>query len=88
MVAEYVLEAHHLALLERACEALGRLVEARDAIARDGAYVEGRFGVRAHPALAVEAQSRIAFARIVRELGLDLVAPAASRPPTRWRNDR
>ena len=86
VVAEYELAGHHLALLERACEALDRLKEARAAIKADGAYVPGRFGVRAHPALAVEATSRIAFARIVRELGLDIDAPAVSRPPSRWRD--
>lgn len=86
VVAEYELAPHHLALLERACEALDRIREAQAAIAADGAYIPGRFGLKAHPGLAVEAQCRIAFARIVRELGLDIEAPVTSRPPTRWRD--
>lgn len=85
VLAGFDLEAHHLALLQAACEALGRTVEAREAIDRDGAYVVGRFGPKAHPGLAVEASSRIAMTRILRELGLDLETPATSRPPTRWR---
>jgi len=85
VVADFDLEAHHLAILERACEALERLREAQAAIERDGAYIPGRFGMKGHPALAIERDSRTAFLRAVRELGLDLEAPPSSRPPTRWR---
>jgi P27 family predicted phage terminase small subunit len=85
IVANYEMEAHHLAILERACEALDRMREAQAAIRDKGAYVEGRFGLKAHPALAVERDSRTAHLRALRELGLDLEAPTTSRPPTRWR---
>lgn len=85
IVAEYGLEAHHRAILAAACEALDRMREAQAAIAASGAYVEGRFGPKAHPAIAVERDSRAAMLRALRELGLDLEAPATSRPPTRWR---
>jgi P27 family predicted phage terminase small subunit len=54
-VEAFELEAHHLALLEQACKALDRLVEARDVIDRDGITVLDRYGVpKQHPACAIE----------------------------------
>jgi len=86
LVAEYDLESHHLAILQAACEARDRLDEARATIERDGPYTQGRWGAKAHPAIAVERDSRLAHLRCLRELGLDLESPAQSRPPTRWRD--
>lgn len=83
-VKTYQLEARHETILMVALEALDRMREAQAAVTRDGAYVEGRFGMKSHPGLAVERDSRIAFLRAQRELGLDLESPA-SRPPTPWR---
>ena len=85
VVGAFELESHHLAVLAAGCEALDRTRQAQAAITADGAYVVGRFGMKAHPALAVERDSRLAMIRALRELGLDLEAPA-SRPPTRWRS--
>jgi P27 family predicted phage terminase small subunit len=85
VVADYDLEVHHLAILAAACEARDRMDEARAVVATDGPYIDGRFGKKAHPALAVERDSRTAMLRALRELGLDLEASATSRPPTRWR---
>ena len=82
---EYALEAHDVAILTTTCEALDRMRSAQAAITRDGEYVNGRFGMKAHPGHAIERDSRIAFLRGVRELGLDLETPATPRPPSRWR---
>jgi phage terminase small subunit len=81
---EYDLEPHHERLLQAAAEAWDRLQEAREALRKDGTYVEGRYGKRAHPAVAVERDSRVAFARLLRELDLD-GEPAPDPRPTRLR---
>lgn len=80
-------EGHSREQLAIACEAADRAAEARAAIVRDGAYIDGRFGIKAHPALAVERDARIRQLRALRELGLDLESPSESsrRPPTPWR---
>src|SRR5712692_9059278 len=81
IVRSWELEPHHLRLLVLACEAVDRCDEARERIRKDGAYVKGRYGLRAHPAIAVERDSRLAAARLLRELDLDASAGAESRPP-------
>lgn len=82
VLADFDLEPHHVRLLTLAAEAWDRGEEAREAIATDGAYVKDRFGqLKAHPAVAVERDSRIGFARLLRELALDVSAPGESRPP-------
>jgi P27 family predicted phage terminase small subunit len=80
-VEKFVLDEHHLKLLTGAAEALDRATEARNAIAKDGAYQRNRFGeLRKHPALGVERDAMTTFARLLRELGLD-VGNDAPRPP-------
>ena len=84
VVRDYTLEDRHLAVLSAALEARDRMIEARDAITRDGAYVSGLHGLRSHPAIAVERDSRLSMLRAFRELGLDLEQAPTPRPPSRW----
>jgi len=79
---DYELEPHHVKLLILAAESWDRLTEARERIAEDGPYTENRFGeLKPHPALAVERDNKVAFARLLRELALDVNEPGESRPP-------
>jgi P27 family predicted phage terminase small subunit len=81
ITSEYELESHHYKLLIKACEAHDRGEEARLAIAEHGLVYEDRFGApKTRPEVAVERDSRISFARLCREIGMDLAPPAESRP--------
>lgn len=84
VVADYELEPHHLRLLTLAAESFDRATEAREMIDRDGMVIPtATGGLKSHPAVAIERDCRLAFARLVRELDLDSVpAPAATRPPS------
>jgi P27 family predicted phage terminase small subunit len=85
VVAGYELEPRHEKTLLVALESLDRLRQAPRAIEADGPYPADRFGQpKAHPALAIERDSRIAYLRAMREMGLDLSEPISSRPPSRW----
>jgi phage terminase small subunit len=75
------LEDHHVRLLTLAGEAWDRALAAREAIDKYGITYTDRFGApRVRPEVAVERDSRLAFARLVRELRLD-VEPEDPRPP-------
>jgi P27 family predicted phage terminase small subunit len=81
IVADFELESHHLKLLTLAAEAWDRCQQARQALADHGlTYSAANGDPRARPEVAIERDSRLAFARLVRELGLDS-APEAPRPP-------
>lgn len=86
----YVLEEHHLRLLTLAAEAWDRCEQAREVLGREGLTYMDRFDApRARPELAVERDSRTAFARLVRELDLDTEAtPDKPRPPALRSNRR
>jgi P27 family predicted phage terminase small subunit len=73
---EFVLEAHHLKVLQAAAEAWDRMQQAQREIAVRGLLIEDRFGVpKANPAVNIERDARTAFLRAVRELDLDLDPP-------------
>ena len=79
-VDRYVLEEHHIRLLQLLCESWDRAQEAREQLAQDGLTVVGREGgLRPHPCVAIERDSRLAVARLVRELDLDTEPPVSER---------
>jgi P27 family predicted phage terminase small subunit len=90
VATDYELEGHHERLLTLAAEAYDRCQEARETLARDGLTIgTADGGLKTHPLVAVERDSRLAFARLVRELDLDCGAPAPdSRPPALRSNRR
>jgi P27 family predicted phage terminase small subunit len=78
----YILESHHRRLLSLACEAWDRRTAALEELKANGSYYVDRHGVRrANPALGIERDQRVSFARMLRELGLDIEPPLDRRPP-------
>jgi phage terminase small subunit len=83
ILSDFVLESHHFRLLVLACQAWDRGDDARAALVESGSVFLDRFGQpRARPEVAIERDARIAFARLVRELALDVDEPNDTRPPT------
>lgn len=63
---------------------MDRVVEAREAIARDGAIISGHMGPRQHPAVSIENASALHMARLLRQLGLsEADLDAAEKEPRR-----
>jgi P27 family predicted phage terminase small subunit len=78
-VRDYALEAHHLKLLQAACEAWDRAQLAREAVVANGlTFTDSGGTIRANPAVAIERDARTLFARLVRELNLDEEPRSAS----------
>lgn len=90
VATDYELEQHHLRLLQRAAESWDRGEQARETLDREGLIYTDRFGApRVRPEVAIERDARIGFARLVRELDLDVTEPAeADRPPPLRSNRR
>jgi P27 family predicted phage terminase small subunit len=83
VVEGWDLDEHHVRLLTAAGEAWDRAQQAREALAEHGVVFVDRFGQpHARPEVAMERDSRIAFARLLRELALDVEEPGDGRPPT------
>ena len=82
MVADYELEPHHMRLLSMAAECWDQYLKASETIRKLGLTFDDRFGQpKARPEIAIERDCRVGFARLVRELGLDLGEPDEFRPP-------
>ena len=80
----YVLECYHERLLLLAGQSWDRAKEAGRMIKEEGAVLEDRFHQKkVHPAVGIEAQSMIAFSKLLRECGLDLEKPEEPRPACR-----
>ncbi len=91
VVTDYQLEPHHLRLLQLAGEAWDRAQQARQVLSDTGLTYQNRFGDPVlRPEAAVERDSRLAFARLVRELDPDVEPPSEgrARPPALRSNRR
>src|ERR1700733_13092610 len=79
---------HHFHVLTLAAESWDRHLEARETLAKSGTTYINRFGEpKAHPAVEIEATNRLHFARMLRELCLDVEEPSDSRLPRNGRDD-
>jgi P27 family predicted phage terminase small subunit len=83
VVDGWELDEHHIKLLTLAAESWDRAQQAREALAEHGLIFVDRFAQpHARPEVAVERDSKISYARLLRELGLDVTEPGENRPPT------
>src|SRR5512138_1874129 len=81
--ARWVLEPHHVRLLAQACRAYDQAEAAAALIRTDGLIVTMPSGAkRPNPAIRIANEARALYARLLRELDLDLEPPTeAQRPP-------
>jgi hypothetical protein len=81
----YDFEPHHHLLLEAAGNAWDAMEAARLEIAREGpSYLNKEGEPRPRPECAVLRDSRAAFARIIKDLGLDAAPPPTPRNFASW----
>jgi phage terminase small subunit len=84
VLIEYDLESHHIRLLTLACEAWDRAQDTQAALDKGGLIYNDRFGCpRPRPEVKIKEQAEIIFARLIRELNLDIEPPrsGSGRPP-------
>ena len=82
VIEEFEFSEHHLKILQAACETWDRIVEARIEVEKKGQFFVDRWNQpRENPAAKSERDQKVVFARLIRELNLDISAPD-SRPPS------
>jgi phage terminase small subunit len=83
VIARWQLEQHHERLLALAARAYDEAEAAESAYRHEGMVVRQPSGRLApHPGIAIAAEARRTYARMIRELDLDVDPPAqAARPP-------
>jgi hypothetical protein len=69
LVADFELEEHELAILKEACRTAESIDKLQAVVDEDGVLNTSPQGVRAHPALVELRQQRLAFAKLVGQLG-------------------
>jgi P27 family predicted phage terminase small subunit len=81
VVQTWVLDGHHLRILQLAAETWDMSQSAREVLARDGLTVPTKDGgCKAHPLLTVATSARMQFASFIAQLDLDDAgAPGGSR---------
>lgn len=70
-------QAPDLAILEEACRALDRALEARAQVEKDGVFIQTHVGLKQHPGILLERDSITLWSRLVRDLHL----PSAPEVP-------
>ena len=85
VVQSYELEEHHVRLLTLACQSWDRCVQARALLKKHGLTYVDQFGQpRPRPEIVIEKDSRIAFARLLREMNLSETLPEIRPPPLKF----
>jgi phage terminase small subunit len=70
VLSMFELDPGELHLLELACEARDDAAKARIAIASDGVVVDGRYGVRVHPAVPIARQAETNVSRLLGQINV------------------
>lgn len=78
------------AMLGEICRAADRAAECAELIARDGATIRTKAGLKEHPLLKIELSSRSFVVRSLHRLGLDIepTRDTAGRPPGSFNRTR
>ena len=78
---DYELESHHKKLLKMACESYDRVEQARMVLKEQGLTITDRYGqLKSHPCCKVENDNKVIFARLLREIHLDVEQPETRIP--------